>query len=139
MRERDVDELTIWKYPLDLAAEAGVDAVIVAHMEEPAPCEILAQPNDLFVTQPNVAVSRDVEKRIIPQLVVHDAHFRLDLVDVERGALTNGGEQIRQTRGIRVPVAAAVVLESSDGETSDGGRGKRDAGRGESAKARNKE
>src|SRR4029077_13561327 len=111
MRERNVYELAIGKDPLDLAAEARVDSIVVAHMEEAASHQILSQSHNLLVTQANVAVPGHMEERIVPQLVVHDPNPRFDLVDVERGPLTDGGEKIRKTRRIRVPVSAAVVLQ----------------------------
>ena len=70
----------------------------------------------------NVAVPRDVDEWIVPQLVVHQRHACFGLVDLERRALANRGEQIREARWIRVPVAAAVVLEASDRQNRRAGR-----------------
>src|SRR2546423_14833167 len=116
MRQRDVYQLTIGEDALDLAPEARVDAIIIADVQEAAAREIVAQPNDLLVAQTDVAVAGDMEERIIPQLVIGESNTRLDLVDIERRPVVDGSQQIRKARGIRVPVPAAVVLETSDGE-----------------------
>jgi hypothetical protein len=86
-------------------------------VQEAAAHEILAQTHDLFVTQANVAVTGDVKEGIIPELVVHDPNPRLDLADIERGPFPDGGEQIGKARRIRVPVSAAVVLETRNSQT----------------------
>src|SRR5205814_9760982 len=101
---------------LALAPEARVDAVSVADVQEAAAREIVAQPNDLLVAETDVAMARDMEERIIPQLVIGESNARLDLVDIERRPVVDSSQQVRQARGIRVPVPAAVVLESSDAE-----------------------
>ena len=61
MRERDVHELAIGEYALDLTTEAGVDPVVVADMQKAAAEQILAEANDLLVAQPYVAVTGDME------------------------------------------------------------------------------
>ena len=60
VRQRNVDELAIGKDALNLAPEAGVDSVIVTHVEETTAREIVAQSDDLVVTQADVAVTGDV-------------------------------------------------------------------------------
>src|SRR5438045_6412743 len=123
MRQRDVYQLTIGEDALDLAPEARVDAVIVADVQEAAAREIVAQPNDLLVAQTDVAMARDMEERISPQLVIGESNTRLDLVDIERRPVVDSSQQIRKARGIRVPVPAAVVLEPTDGEATRVDRG----------------
>jgi hypothetical protein len=61
-------------------------------------------------------VTRHVEKREIPEPLVRESHTRFGLFDLERCSLANRLQQIRQTRWIRVLVAAAVVLQTRDGE-----------------------
>src|SRR5436190_9474067 len=129
MRQRNVDELAIGKDALHLAPEARVDAVVVAYVQEAAARQVLAQSNDFVIAQPDVAVTGDVQEWIVPQLVIHDPDSRLDLVDIERGSFVDCGEKIWQARWIRVPIAAAVVLQTSNRQASSEGRGTRDARR----------
>jgi hypothetical protein len=76
---RHVDERPIRKNALDLPPKTLIKPIIVVDVEKTAACEILAEPRDLGVTELDVAVPRDVKKRVVPQLVIHqrDARFRL--------------------------------------------------------------
>src|SRR6185437_6563770 len=116
MRERYVDQRAVGKDAFDLAAKRRVETVVVVGVQESAPLEILAQARDLGVAEMDVAVTREMDERIVPQLVVHQRDARLGLVDLERGSLANCGEQVWEARRIRVPVAAAVVLQARDRE-----------------------
>ena len=77
--------------------------------------EIVAQPHDLFIREVHVAVPRHVDERIVPQAIVHQRDARLGARHRQRRARGDRREQIRDARGIRVPVAAAVVLQARDG------------------------
>src|SRR5262249_40380718 len=78
--------------------------------------KVVTKARDLGVAEMDVAVPRDVNERIVPELVVHQRDTRFCLVDLERSALPDRREQIRKAGRVRVPVAAAVVLEACDGE-----------------------
>ena len=55
-------------------------------------------------------------KGIVPELLVHQRDARFGLVDVERRPLANRRQQVGKAGGIRVPIAAAVVLEARNRE-----------------------
>src|SRR6185436_10456685 len=98
----------------DLPAKTFIKPIVVIDVQKTAAREVIAEPRDLGVTEFDVAVARDMEEWVVPQLVVHqgDAGFRL--VHLKRGALANRRQKIREAGRIRVPIAAAVVLETRD-------------------------
>ena len=104
----------------DLATERLVHSIIVVRVEEPALLEIAPQVADLDVGEMHVAVTRHIEVRDVPQLRPGQRHHPLAIGDGQRGPFAQRGQQVRQARGVRVPIAAAVVVEAADGET--GGR-----------------
>src|SRR5687768_5505593 len=95
MSHRDVHERPIGKDPRDLAPERGIDAVVVAHVQKPAAQEILAQTRDLDLAQADVAVTGDMEKGKIPELVIGEPQTHFGFLDLERGSLADRGEQVR--------------------------------------------
>ena len=90
--------------------------VVVVDVQKAAAQQVLAQPRDLGVAELHVAVPRHVQERIVPQLIVGERDARLGRLDRQRRPLANRGEQVREARRIRVPVAAAVVLQARDGQ-----------------------
>ena len=116
MRQRHVDQRTVGEDALDLAPERRIEPVVVVDVEEAAALQVLAQAHDLGVAEVDVAVPRDVNERVVPQLLVHQRDARFGLVHLERRPLPNRGEQVREARRIGVPVAAAVVLQPGNGE-----------------------
>ena len=104
----------------DLPAERLIHPVVVVGVEEAALLEVAAQVAKLFVGEMDVAVPRHIDVRHVPQLVAGEGHDALAVGDAQRGALPQRGEQVRKRGGIRVPVAAAVVVEAADGERSVG-------------------
>ena len=103
----------------DLAPERLVHAVIVVGVQEPALLEPATQDAHLVVREAHVAMPRDVEVRDIPQLRTRERHHALPLGDGQRGALANRGEEVGERRGTRVPIAAAIVMQSTDGKRGE--------------------
>src|SRR2546428_14171271 len=56
----------------------------------------------------------------VPQFRSRERHDALALGDRQRGALADRGEEVREGGGAGVPVAAAVVMQATDGEKRDG-------------------
>src|SRR5205807_5028843 len=100
----------------DLAPERLVHAVVVVGVQEPALLEVAAQDLELLVREADVAVPRHIDERDVPQLRSRERDDALPFGDLQRGALAQRGEEVRQARWIRVPVAAAVVMQTTDGQ-----------------------
>src|SRR4051812_36331063 len=92
-------------------------------MQNPATLEIFTKSRDFLIGKLDVAVSRDMQERIVPELVVGEPHTCFRPVDLERSALANRREKIRETGRIRVPVATPVVLKARDRERRRRGGG----------------
>src|SRR5207248_5153269 len=116
MRERNVDQRAVRKHTLDLATEALVESIVVVDVQEAAALQVLSQARDLSIAEANVAVPGDVDERIIPKLLVHECDTRFRFIDLKRRTLANRREQVRQAGRVGIPVAAAVVLQTRDGE-----------------------
>src|SRR6267142_55527 len=85
-------------------------------MEEPALLEIASQVADLHVREMHVAVPRHIEVRDVPQLRARQRHHSLTFGDWQGRPLTQRGQEVGQARGVRVPIAAAVVVQATYGE-----------------------
>src|SRR5262245_61792558 len=116
VRERHIDQRTIREDARDLSPEIRVQPVVVAHMQEPAAQEILAQSVYLRIAEPYVAVPGYMEEREIPHPVIEQRDAAFGLVDPQRRPLVDRFNEIRKARWVGVPVAA-LVLKTSDGET----------------------
>src|SRR5687767_1248187 len=117
MLQRYIHERALGKYARDLAAEAGVEPVVVADMQKPAAREILTEALGFPVAQLDVPVAGNVEERIVPQPIIEQRDARLTPFDGQGRPLRDCLEQIRNARRVGVPVAAAVILQARDGES----------------------
>jgi len=116
VRERDVHEWSVGEDTRDLLPETRIETVVVADVEEPAPQEVLTQAEHFGITELDRAVTRDVEKWIVPQGLVGEPNASLRLFHLERCALVDGGDQIGKARRVPIPVTSAVILQPRDGE-----------------------
>jgi hypothetical protein len=85
-------------------------------MEEAAGSEIILQGHDFFLGEIDVAVTGHVQVRMLEQVGIGDLDALVTRCSPDIRALADLREQVGQGRGIRIPVAAAAVLEPSDGE-----------------------
>src|SRR5690606_8667125 len=120
---RQLDQLLVREDAPHLAPEALVQAVVVVRVQEPPGKEVAAEQDDLFVREPDVAVTRDVDVRTRPERRVGELDVRGPLRDRQAGPLPDLPQEVGQRGRVRVPVAAAAVLELCDGEEALRGRG----------------
>ena len=83
-------------------------------MEEAPLLEPAPQHLHLVVRVVDVAVAPHKEVKHVPQLATGECYDPLPLGHRQRGALADGGEEVGEGRGTGVPVAAAIVMQSSN-------------------------
>src|SRR5688572_29904150 len=102
MLQRYIHERALGKYARDLAAEAGVEPVVVADVQKAAAREILTETFHFPVAQLDVPMPGDVEERVIPQPLIEQCDARLATLDRQCRSLRDCLEKIRNARRVGV-------------------------------------
>ena len=118
VRQRHLNQRMVRKDARDLAAERLVHPVVVVGVQKAALLEVAPQGAELDVGEMHVPVAGHIDVRDVPQLRPGQRHHALAIGDRQRRPLAQRGQQVRQARGIGVPVAAAVVMQAADRERS---------------------
>src|SRR6266516_8047178 len=87
-------------------------------MQEAALLQIAAQGAQLDIGEVHVPMAGHIDVRDVPELRPGQGHDTLAVCDGEGRARAQRGQQIGEARRVRVPVAAAVVMEAADCEIS---------------------
>jgi hypothetical protein len=113
MAEREFRQIISREDPSDFSAKGFIHPVIVIGVKESALREILAQPLNFFLTEPDVTMASHEEEWMLKELWILKLQNRLLLHNLYAGSLINFTHQVRDDRPVVVPIASTTIFQSS--------------------------